>query len=87
VVRMKIPLLTERVKAVHLQRCQALLNYFKVPCKCNVLGICGLQCIAAPLIWFPTGFRLNAADYIKVLKTKFLPWVRESFLDGNVVFQ
>ncbi|QQP40113.1 Putative transposable element [Caligus rogercresseyi] len=35
----------------------------------------------------PASALLKAADYIKVLKTKFLPWVRENFPDGNVVFQ
>ncbi|QQP58001.1 Putative transposable element [Caligus rogercresseyi] len=51
------------------------------------LGFVASNGIAAPLNWFPTGFRLKAADYINVLKTKFLPWVRENFPDGNVVFQ
>ncbi|QQP55650.1 Uncharacterized protein FKW44_000056 [Caligus rogercresseyi] len=37
------------------------------------LGFVASTGIAAPpLIWFPTVFRLKAADYIKVLKTKFL---------------
>ncbi|QQP58099.1 Putative transposable element [Caligus rogercresseyi] len=51
------------------------------------LGFVASTGFAAPLIWFPTVFRLKAADYIKVLKTKFLTWVRENFPDGNVVFQ
>ncbi|QQP37062.1 Putative transposable element [Caligus rogercresseyi] len=108
-VRVERPLLTERIKYVHLQRCQTLLNNLKsatagrviifsdektwtvdpvrnrrndcylsfggilTPCKCNVLGICGLQ-------WHRCTTHL-------VLKTKFLPWVRENFHDGNVVFQ
>ncbi|QQP57592.1 Putative transposable element [Caligus rogercresseyi] len=37
------------------------------------MGFVTSNSIAGPLIWFPTEFRLKAADYIKVLKTKFLP--------------
>ncbi|QQP58107.1 Putative transposable element [Caligus rogercresseyi] len=115
------PLLTERIKAVHLQRCQALLNNLKSatagrviifsdektwtvdpvrnrrndcylsfgeieksartltttkhPASAMPLGFVTSNDTAAPLIWFPTGFRLKAADYIK------------NFPDGNVLFQ
>ncbi|QQP34811.1 Putative transposable element, partial [Caligus rogercresseyi] len=31
--------------------------------------------------------RAHAADYIEILWTKFIPWVRENFPDGNVVLQ
>ncbi|QQP56069.1 Putative transposable element [Caligus rogercresseyi] len=121
-VRVERPLLTERIKAVHLQRCQALLNNLKSatagrviifsdektwtvdpvrnrrndrylsfgkidksartltttkhPASAMSLGFVASNGIAAPLIWFPTGFRLKAADYIK-----------GEFPDGNVVFQ
>ncbi|QQP35330.1 Putative transposable element [Caligus rogercresseyi] len=131
-LRVERPLLTERIKSVHLQRCQALLNNLKKatagrviifsdektwtvdpvrnrrkdrylsfgeidesartltttkhPASAMSLGFVASNGIATPLIWFPTGFRLKAADYIKVLKTKFLPWVRKNFPDGNMVF-
>ncbi len=42
---------------------------------------------AMPLIWSPLGFRLKAADYIDVLKSKFIPWVEATFPDGNNVLQ
>ncbi|QQP57998.1 Putative transposable element, partial [Caligus rogercresseyi] len=31
--------------------------------------------------------RAHAADYIEILSTKFIPWVRENFPDRNVVLQ
>ncbi|QQP31680.1 Putative transposable element [Caligus rogercresseyi] len=63
------------------------LTTTKHPASVMSLGFVASNGIAVPLIWFPTGFRLKAADYIKVLKTKFLPWVKENFPDGNMVFQ
>ncbi|QQP41491.1 Uncharacterized protein FKW44_015888, partial [Caligus rogercresseyi] len=39
------------------------------------------------LIWFPTGYRLTAADYIEILRTKFIPSVQENFPDGNAMLQ
>ncbi|QQP39553.1 Putative transposable element [Caligus rogercresseyi] len=39
------------------------------------------------LIRFPTDYRLTAADYIEILRTKFIPWVQENFPDWNVVLQ
>ncbi|QQP52994.1 Putative transposable element [Caligus rogercresseyi] len=31
--------------------------------------------------------RAHAVDYIEILRTKLIPWVRENFPDGNVVLQ
>ncbi|QQP55232.1 Putative transposable element, partial [Caligus rogercresseyi] len=42
---------------------------------------------AMDLIWFLTGYRLTAADYIEILRTKLIPWVWENFPGGNVVLQ
>ncbi|QQP39893.1 Putative transposable element [Caligus rogercresseyi] len=122
-VRVERPLLTERIKAVHLQlqqlaasssspmkktwtvdpalnrRNDRYLSFGEIdksartltttnhPASAMSLGFVASNGIAEPLIWFPTGFRLKAADYINVPKVKFLPWVREDFPDGNVVFQ
>ena len=41
-----------------------------------------LGCIAStgevsPPIWFPQGFRLNAEEYIGVLRSTILPWLAE----------
>ncbi|QQP56808.1 Transposable element tcb1 transposase [Caligus rogercresseyi] len=51
------------------------------------LGFVASNGKAMPLIWFPTGYRLNAVDYVKILQEKFLPWVQENFPDNNVVLQ
>ncbi|QQP36693.1 Putative transposable element [Caligus rogercresseyi] len=51
------------------------LTTTKHPASAMSLGLVTSNGTAAPLIWFPTGFRLKAADYIK------------NFPDGNVLFQ
>ncbi len=63
------------------------LSTTKHPASVMSLGFMASNGIAAPLIWFPARLRLTAADYLKVLQDKFLPWVRTTFPDGNVVFQ
>ena len=40
-----------------------------------------------PLIWFPTGYRLTVADYVKILGEKLVPWVRNAYPGGNVILQ
>jgi hypothetical protein len=59
----------------------------KHPSSAMCLGFVASNGLAPPLIWFPVGYRLTAADYIAVLEEKFLPWVRDTFPDGNVVLQ
>jgi len=63
------------------------LSTTKHPASAMSLGFVASNGLKAPLIWFKTGFRLTAAEYIKVLEDKFLPWVRTNFPDGNVVLQ
>ncbi|QQP40579.1 Putative transposable element [Caligus rogercresseyi] len=59
----------------------------KHPASVMSLGFVASNGKAMPLIWFPTDYRLNAVDYVKILQEKFLPWVQESFPDNNVVLQ
>ncbi len=59
----------------------------KHPASAMALGFVASNGLAAPLVWFPGGYRLKAADYIKVLKANLLPWVSTNFPDGNVVYQ
>lgn len=42
---------------------------------------------AASLIWFPTGYRLNADDDLDILTNKLIPWIRVNFFDVCVVLQ
>ncbi|QQP40096.1 Putative transposable element, partial [Caligus rogercresseyi] len=59
----------------------------KHPASVMSLGFVASNGKAMPLIWFPTGYRLNAVDYVKILQEKFLPWFQENFPDNNVVLQ
>lgn len=63
------------------------LTTTKHPASVMSLGFVASDGKVPPLVWFPTGYRLNAADYIKVLEDNLLPWVRTNYPDGNVVFQ
>jgi len=42
---------------------------------------------AAPLIWFPVGYRLTGNNYVKALEGNLLQRLGTNYLDGNVVFQ
>ncbi|QQP34700.1 Putative transposable element [Caligus rogercresseyi] len=44
----------------------------KHPASVMSLGFAASNGKAMPLIWFPTGYRLNAVDYVKILQEKFL---------------
>jgi hypothetical protein len=59
----------------------------KHPACAMSLGFVASNGLLPPLIWFPVGFQLNAAKYIDILETKFLPWVHRTFLGKNVVLQ
>eukprot|EP00096_Caligus_rogercresseyi_P015643 TRINITY_DN8118_c0_g1_i2.p1 TRINITY_DN8118_c0_g1~~TRINITY_DN8118_c0_g1_i2.p1 ORF type:complete len:163 (+),score=37.01 TRINITY_DN8118_c0_g1_i2:301-789(+) len=58
----------------------------KHPASVMSLGFVASNGKAMPLIWFQTGYRLNAADYVN-MQEKFLPWVQENFPYNNVVLQ
>lgn len=58
----------------------------KHPASIMSLGFVGSDGKAAPLVWFPVGYRLTGADYVKALKENLLPWVQANYPDGNVVF-
>ena len=48
----------------------------KHPAAAMFLGVVASTGEVGPKIWFPQGYRLNADQYIKVLKSKILPWMR-----------
>jgi len=66
---------------------QRTITTTKHPASAMALGFVASNGIAAPLIWFPGGYRLTAAAYIDVLKANLLPWVEANFPDGNFIFQ
>lgn len=45
----------------------------KHPASVMMLGIVASTGEKMPPVWFPTGYRLTAADYLEILKTKILP--------------
>lgn len=47
----------------------------KHPASVMMLGIVASTGDKMRPIWFPTGYRLTEADYLKILKTKVLPWI------------
>ncbi len=59
----------------------------KHPASVMSLGFEASSGQAMPLIWFSTGYRLTAGDYVDILETKLLPWILERFPDLNVVLQ
>ncbi len=63
------------------------LQTTKHPAFVMSLGFVSSNGMVAPLIWFPAGCKLTAADYIDMLETKFLPWAKAAFPDGNFVLQ
>lgn len=52
-----------------------------------MLGIVASNGVKMPPVFWPEGYRLNAADYIEILKTKVIPWIKREFMDRSVVFQ
>ncbi len=64
-----------------------IITTTKHPASVMSLGFVASNGMAAPLIWFPAEFRLTVADYIKVLESNFIPWVKANFLNGNMVLQ
>ncbi|QQP49325.1 Putative transposable element [Caligus rogercresseyi] len=63
------------------------LTTTKHPARVMSLGFCGLEREGHGSHLVLTGYKLTAADYIEILRTKFIPWVWENFPHGNVVLQ
>ena len=59
----------------------------KHPAYVMVLGVVGSDGQKCPLYFFKEGMRMKAEDYIKVLKTHVLPWLKKAYPRGNYVFQ
>eukprot|EP00095_Tigriopus_kingsejongensis_P008839 snap_masked-scaffold15_size728074-processed-gene-0.6 protein:Tk08839 transcript:snap_masked-scaffold15_size728074-processed-gene-0.6-mRNA-1 annotation:"PREDICTED: uncharacterized protein K02A2.6-like" len=59
----------------------------KHPASVMSLGFVASNGKAMPLLWFKTEYRLNGADYVKLLRTKLIRWVRTNFPDGIVVLK
>ncbi len=56
------------------------LTTTKHPASVLSLGFVASNGEKCPLIWFPAGYRLTANDYMDILRERFLPWVRQTFL-------
>ena len=57
----------------------------KHPAAVMFLGVVASTGEVSPPIWFPKGFRLNADSYIKALKQKIIPWMKEvAMVHGTV---
>uniref|UniRef100_A0A0K2ULW5 Uncharacterized protein n=1 Tax=Lepeophtheirus salmonis TaxID=72036 RepID=A0A0K2ULW5_LEPSM len=52
----------------------------KHPASVIMLGVVASTRDKMPLIWFKTGYRLTAADYLEILKTKVLQEVGQGVL-------
>ena len=48
----------------------------KHPAAAMLLGVVASTGETAPPVWFPQGFRLDAAAYVKVLEKTIVPWMR-----------
>jgi len=59
----------------------------KNPAKVMVLGVVASNGKKCPPVFIPQKERINADAYIKMLTTNVLPWIRETFPDGNYVWQ
>jgi hypothetical protein len=59
----------------------------KHPASVMMLGVVASNGEKMPPVWFPTGYRLTAADYRDILSTKVLPWVRKITKKADFVFQ
>ena len=66
---------------------QNIITTTKHPSSTMSLGFVASNGLKMPLIWFPKGYRLNSADYVEILETKLLPWIKQNFPDGNVTLQ
>lgn len=59
----------------------------KKPASLMFLGVVASTGEVCKPIWFSEGFRLNSEDYIEVLRTKVIPWMREVAGNRPFVFQ
>jgi len=59
----------------------------KHPASVMMLGVVASNGLKMPPIWFPTGYRLTAANYKEVLEEKVLPWVKRVLKKSDYVFQ
>lgn len=59
----------------------------KHPANVMVLGVVGSDGQKCPLFFFEKGFRMKADDYVRVMRTHVLPWLKRAYPDGNYVFQ
>ena len=59
----------------------------KKPTSLMFLGVISSTGEVCEPIWFPAGFRLKAVDYIEVLRTKVIPWMREVAQNRPFTFQ
>lgn len=59
----------------------------KRPASVMMLGVVGSNGEKMPPVWFPTGYRLTAADYKDILESKVLPWVKRITKKADYVFQ
>ena len=59
----------------------------KHPVSVTMLGVVASNGEKMPPVWFPTGYRLTAADYKEILESKVLPWVKKITKKAEYVFQ
>ena len=59
----------------------------KHPAYIMVLGVVGSDGQKCPLYHFKQGMRMKATDYIRVMRTHVLPWLKRAYPEGNYVFQ
>ena len=59
----------------------------KNPASLMFFGVIASTGEVGPPVWFPQGFRLAAADYIDMLETTVIPWMREVAGNQPWVFQ
>ncbi|QQP39621.1 Putative transposable element [Caligus rogercresseyi] len=53
----------------------------------SMLGVVASDGKAIPPVFFQEGYRLTSEDYIKVLKTKLVQWIRKEYACKRVYFQ
>ncbi len=130
-VRPPVPLLTERLKQLRIERSKRLLSKLKKldpatvkifsdkkiftvdqaynrrndrfivdqgnpatpvsktkhPASCMVLGIVCSDGQKPPPIFVPAGVKVNTEEYLRLLESKLLPWLKKTYPRGNYVFQ
>ena len=59
----------------------------KHPASVMMFGVVASNGEKMPPVWFPTGYRLTAADYKDILESKVLPWVKRITRKADYVFQ